>query len=179
MSQKPKLPFRQEKAQTFVEFALVFPVLLMLVYGIIEFGRMLFIYTAVTASSREGARYGSAAGDTGTGIPHYADCVGIREAAIRTGILAGITDGDISISYDEGPSTTGPASCPPSINEIDLGDRIKVVVEACFEPIIPYLFPFIDENGCGAGVRGFSIDSESRRTILKDLEIEGTQPAPP
>jgi hypothetical protein len=89
MSEQSRLPFRQEKAQTFVEFALVFPLLLMVVYGIIEFGRMLFIYTTVTASSREGARYGSAAGDTGMYVPHYADCVGIYDSIKKISIFAG------------------------------------------------------------------------------------------
>jgi hypothetical protein len=36
----------KDKAQGMVEFALVLPLLLLLVYGIIEAGRMLFIYSA-------------------------------------------------------------------------------------------------------------------------------------
>ena len=56
--------------QGMVEFALVLPLLLLLVYGVIEAGRLLFIYSAVFTSSREGARYGSASGDVGGGVPH-------------------------------------------------------------------------------------------------------------
>jgi hypothetical protein len=103
MSKQSNKPFRQEKAQTFVEFALVFPLLLIIVYGLIEFGRMMFIYTAVTSSSREGARYGSAAGDVGGYLPHYAHCEGIITAAERVGILAGALT--IDITYDQGPGT--------------------------------------------------------------------------
>jgi hypothetical protein len=172
MSQQSNMPFKQEKAQTFVEFALVFPILLMIVYGIIEFGRMMLIYTAVTSSAREGARYGSAAGDIGGYIPHYADCVGIVDAITRVGILAGIDPtypgGSIQIQYDSGP-TTGIKfnQCPPQVNDIHNGDRILVYVVADYEPIIPFL-----------NFQGFQIDSEARRTILKDMEIEGTPPPP-
>lgn len=183
------MPFRQEKAQTFVEFALVFPLLLLIVYGIIEFGRFLFIYTAVTSSSREGARYGSASGEAipGTYLPHYADCVGINDAIERVSFLTGFDPNNpvasrgevLQIKYDAGPGTSDKyTACPPPVNDIYLGDRIKVKVSVCFEPIIPSLFPFFGPNGCGAGIRGTIIDSEARRMILKDMEIEGTPPPP-
>ena len=55
----------QESAQGMVEFALVLPMLILVLFGIIEVGRLLFIYNAVATSSREAARYGSAAGDVG------------------------------------------------------------------------------------------------------------------
>ena len=49
-----------QKAQGMVEFALVLPILLLLVLGIIEAGRLLFYYGVVTNASREAARFGSA-----------------------------------------------------------------------------------------------------------------------
>lgn len=39
-----------------VEFALVLPILLLLVFGIVEFGRLYNIQTSITAAAREGAR---------------------------------------------------------------------------------------------------------------------------
>lgn len=39
-----------------VEFALVVPLLLTLVFGIVEFGRIYNIQTSITAAAREGAR---------------------------------------------------------------------------------------------------------------------------
>ncbi len=62
----PKMKFgmaknrKRDKGQGMVEFALVFPLLLMVTLGIIEFGWMMFSYSAVVTSSREGARYGAA-----------------------------------------------------------------------------------------------------------------------
>ena len=45
-----------------VEMALVLPILIMLVFGIIEFGRILNTYMTVTNISREGAREGAVGG---------------------------------------------------------------------------------------------------------------------
>lgn len=48
---------RNQKGQALVEMALVLPILLMLVFGIIEFGRIFNAYIVVSNASREGARY--------------------------------------------------------------------------------------------------------------------------
>ena len=45
-----------ERGAAAVEFALVLPMLLTLVFGIIEFGRVYNIQTSITAAAREGAR---------------------------------------------------------------------------------------------------------------------------
>ena len=47
-----------EKGTGLVEFAIILPVLLMLVFGIIEFGLLLFNRQIITNASREGARAG-------------------------------------------------------------------------------------------------------------------------
>lgn len=48
---------RTERGQGMVEFALVAPVLLMLVFGVFDFGRALSNEITVTNSARDGARY--------------------------------------------------------------------------------------------------------------------------
>ena len=47
---------RRDRGAAAVEFALVVPVLIMLVLGIIEFGRAYQVQTMVSAAAREGAR---------------------------------------------------------------------------------------------------------------------------
>ena len=47
-----------QKGQALVEFALVFPILLLLVMGILQFGMMLNSYLSIENASREGARAG-------------------------------------------------------------------------------------------------------------------------
>ena len=73
----------KEGAQGMVEFALILPLLLLVVFGVIEMGRLLVIYSSVGTASREAARYASAAGEPSPGLPYYADCAGIRAAAQR------------------------------------------------------------------------------------------------
>ena len=48
--------WREQKGQALVELALVLPVLLLLLGGIMEFGRLLHAQLVLTAASREGAR---------------------------------------------------------------------------------------------------------------------------
>jgi Flp pilus assembly protein TadG len=49
---------KEQQAQALVELALVLPVLLLLVFGIIEFGRIYGAYMVISNLSREGARFG-------------------------------------------------------------------------------------------------------------------------
>jgi hypothetical protein len=170
---KKMAQLKRENAQTMVEFAIVFPIVLLITYGIIEFGRMLFIYASVTGASREGARYGAAAGDLGSNLTrYYMDCDGILDAVQRGAILNPIDNNDVSIWYDHGPNTGHITNaCPPldanGKDLINIGDRIGVHVIAHYEPIIRFL-----------GLDGFDINSENARTILVNVDVVGT-PAPP
>ena len=49
----------REAGATIVEFALVLPLLLILIVGLIDFGRMGFVEVSITSASREGARLSS------------------------------------------------------------------------------------------------------------------------
>ena len=72
---------RKSKAQAIVEFAIVLPILLLVVYGLIEVGRLLFIYSSVNNVTRQAARWGSTSGVGDNSVPRYQDCEGIRAAA--------------------------------------------------------------------------------------------------
>lgn len=49
---------RSKKGQAIVEFTLIFPLLLILIFGIIEFGILLYNKAVITNASREAARFG-------------------------------------------------------------------------------------------------------------------------
>ena len=158
------------RGQAIVEFAIAFPILLVLLVGILEVGRAIFIYSAVTNASREASRYGSAVGlnDGGTS-PKYQDCDGIRNMAKRSAYFMKLADADIIISYDHGPGTGTPFDdCPigtavdPSINvnTLDKPDRIIVTVTSTYSPMVT-LLP-IDSR---------PISSSSARTILGILDM--------
>jgi Flp pilus assembly protein TadG len=50
---------RDEHGALVVEFGLIVPILLLLVFGIVDFGRAYFTMNNLAAAVREGARYGS------------------------------------------------------------------------------------------------------------------------
>ena len=150
---------REETAQGMVEFALTLPILLMLFFGIIEFGRLLFTYSVVTTAAREAARYGSAAGDSDYGVPYYKSCDGIRDAAVRIGGMVGVQPGNVTISYDEGPGSGTLPNCSSSTS-VELGDRVIVQVAADFQPIVPLV-----------NLNTFTINSIAKRTILTRVDL--------
>lgn len=55
---KTKMIIKNQDGATLVEFALITPLLFLLIFGIIEFGLLLFNKHVITTSSREGARAG-------------------------------------------------------------------------------------------------------------------------
>lgn len=154
-----------DNGQAMVEFALVLPILLLVMFGIIEFGRLFFSYAMVSASSREGARYGEAAEViSAISKPRYLDCAGIRDAAIRIGRFAGITDSsNVEIGYDNG------LYCDdnPSVSEIHLGDRVVVTTTVTYNPVVPLV-----------NIPAIQLQSVTRRTIIKDVPITDDGPTP-
>ena len=50
---------RKSRGQALAEFALVAPVLFLIFFGIIEFGRFVLAYEELNNATREGARYES------------------------------------------------------------------------------------------------------------------------
>ncbi len=159
---------RKERAQTMVEFALVFPIVLLITYGIMELGRMIFIYTSLTSAAREGARYGAATRVVSGGLEQYADCAGIRAAVRHAALLIAIpNDSDISITYLRADSSAYPYACGASgFNKADIkiGYQIQVKISnLTFQPII----------GSFLGINSFTIPPRTNtRTILMDVKIE-------
>ena len=64
----PRAFVRGERASAIVEFALVVPILFLLVWGILSFSRAYQRLNALTSSLREGARVGSALADPPNGV---------------------------------------------------------------------------------------------------------------
>ena len=88
-----KYGFRSRKGQGLVEFALAFPVFLLIVLGIFEFGRLMFTYSTVFTASREAARFGAT-------VTNAIDCAGMEAAAANVAIFTDVSQ--IKIYYDNG-----------------------------------------------------------------------------
>lgn len=160
-----------QRAQAMVEFMLALPVLLMLLYGIIEVGRLIFIFSSVANASRQAARYGSASGEIDN-VAFYEDCEGIRAVANQSAFI--ITFDEINITYDRGINPDGtsipiegvdpnPAedACPITV-PVRNGDRIIVQVSTTYEPILTLL-----------PIDPMEVVSASARTFLISIPIVG------
>ncbi|MBE0695320.1 MAG: pilus assembly protein, partial [Anaerolineaceae bacterium] len=168
-------PENAQKAQGMVEFALVLPILLLLILGIIGFGHLFFVYSSTVSASREAGRFGAAVGVTQNNIPHFQDCNAIRQAAVNVGRFAGVTNtaASVNISYDKGPGTTATdplTSCPVNGTgpDVELGDRIIIQVNIQYRSIVPIV-----------NIPNFPLTATTRRTIVRSLQIGDAPTAEP
>ncbi len=118
---------RNERGTAVVEFAIVAPLLLMLVFGIIDFGRLIETKTVLADAAREGARSGS--------ISH-------SEAVIRSSVTSAL--GDIPASaVTITVGCTGPAPtytpCPAGGFDANVksGGTVQVTVKYHYNWLTP------------------------------------------
>ena len=163
------------KAQAVVEFAIALPILLLIVYGLIETGRLLFIYSSVNNASRQAVRYGSTTGDGPNGVPRFEECAEIRAAAQSADFLNAFDDNDIVITYDTGDATpitgntydtcdgSGISGGSTTIDKIaeNPGMRITVTIDADFNALMPNIVPFLSRT----------FTAISSRTLLQSVEV--------
>lgn len=77
------------RGQDLVEYALILPVLLMLILGTADFAIIVFSYDTIANAAREGARYG---------VVHPTDLAGIETMARR--LTEGLDPASLSIAVD-------------------------------------------------------------------------------
>lgn len=99
-----------------VEMALVLPLFVMLVLGIIEFGRAMMIANLVTNAAREGARMAVLDGSTN------ADVTSTIRTFLRSAISSSLSDSDmpVTITITAAPGNTNPANNLANANSRDL-----------------------------------------------------------
>jgi len=147
---------RREKGQSLVELAIILPFLLMILLGIIDFGRVFYAYVTITNASREGARYGSLHPlwiDEGISAnPNNVKFHVIQEAANTVGIL------------------------PEDITVITDAQTITVTVQVDFETFFFGNLPYIRDWLSGGA---FPIVAKSAFPIAPTLYLEVTPPPIP
>ena len=99
--------FGGKRGQSLVEFALILPVLMILVFGIIDFGMGLRSYISLTNATREGARF-AAVGNSAGAYP--TDCNGSTNTTVVGRVcytIEGLDLADVQtvgVSYPNGQS---------------------------------------------------------------------------
>ncbi len=147
---------RRDVGQALVEFALILPLLLLIILGILEFSRVFFVYVNLANAAREGTRYG---------MVNPSDYDGINQRVRdKIGIVAP-EDVDILVSYDTGPG--GVTFIDPT--GVSLGNRVVVDVEYSVQSLTPVMQPFWPN--------GLDFTVQNVRTI-QSVKAAQTMPSP-
>jgi TadE-like protein len=127
-----QLDYRKQRGIAMTEFAIVLPVLLLLLFGITELGRALVRYNTLTKAVQDGARYAAAYALLGTTGAVNVDAQLLT--ATRNVVVYGNTAG------------TGQAALqgllPSQIQLIDVGgDQIRVDAAYPYQPLFGIALP--------------------------------------
>lgn len=112
------------RGQAMVEFAFVLPIFLLLLFGIIDGGRAVYVNNALSQAAREGARWGSVQGRSETA----ADRSAIADETLAR--ITAVPSPDVNVSCERNGSPT--ATC-------GTGDILVVEVVADFQFVTPFL----------------------------------------
>jgi len=113
---------RNEKGAAVVEFAVVLPLLLMVLFGIIEFGLLLYNKAMITNASREAARAGIVY-DTD---PATGNLNRLSEAEMRTIVNAYCQN--YLITFSSTPQTVETTTTPAAPETMASGEYLTVTV---------------------------------------------------
>ena len=125
----------KQKGATTVEFAIVASVMLMILFGVIEFGRVMFVGNALAESTRRGARL-AAVCPVGDPMP--------AQAAILAGadgvslIDANLTVANVSIVYLD---VNGAPVANPAVNLAAIRYVRTSIVDYQQQMLIPFIMP--------------------------------------
>lgn len=149
---------KRRRGQSLVEFALVLPIFLLLLFGLIDAGRLVYQHSVLSQAAREGARLAAveaswvAQSDPGCGSAGGPVCPA-NVAVLRTHILAAanrmvspfavITSAQLNTRCDpSGGAPTGDWSAT-SCSSNKTGNVASVRVVASFTPITPVISTLI------------------------------------
>lgn len=105
MSRPRWTPRRSRKGSALVEFAVVLPVFLLFVLGMIEYGRMVMVQQIITNAAREGARVGVLDNSTSATVTTAAN-IYLTSAGIASATIAASPDPPSSATYANPVSVT-------------------------------------------------------------------------
>jgi len=128
---------RGDRGQSLVEFALVFPIFLLLLFGLIDIGRYVYTVNALSQAAREAARFGS--------VGTWSDrCTGTRIACVERESLARLagvrTD---TIIFDVTCQRYAAGAWADAGSSCGANDSLKVKLTTKFQILTPIIGQFI------------------------------------
>jgi Flp pilus assembly protein TadG len=128
----------RSRGQTLVEFALVFPIFVVLMAGIADFGFGLYQYMNVINAARIGARFGIISPANALGIQNAAQSAGIGSTASVASWCWSVTANGGTTTPTTSPGSAGWELCSTTgVNKPTTGDTIAVNVSLPYG----YLWP--------------------------------------
>lgn len=126
----------REDGSTQIEFTFVAILLVMVLLGVVEMGRMILAYTAIADAAKAGARYAMVHGvdRTGTGVdgPSSASSYTQIQTVTQNYAAAGLLDSsnvNVTVSYPNHSGTVA-GNYP--------GDPVQVTVSYTYTPLVGY-----------------------------------------
>lgn len=140
---------RRDRGQTLVEFALILPIFVLVLVGILDLGRAVYAFNTMNNAAREGARL-AIVDQTVTHIQDF--------AAQQTGWL-GVDPSAVTVDFRDPADTATPSSCPATPGQQgSVGCLAVVKVEYVYEAATPLISAIVGPISI-AGESRFRIES--------------------
>jgi Flp pilus assembly protein TadG len=130
---------RPQAGQTAVEFALILPILVLILMGVFDFGRAFYAYSVVANAAREGARAGVYFRATADEVT-----AGVYSAATNARVISETARAinKYWIGLETGPTAPQVWRSPPSVTP----GTISVTVSYSFRPVTPVIDAFLTNH---------------------------------
>lgn len=159
---RQRISRRQSRGQGLVEFSLVIPLFLLMLFGIIDLGRVIWANDVLANAAREGARYASVHGGSDLVGHTTATPQQIKDYTLTNFSWAGGTSISVTVCYSSvqiAPGTTGTvANCTGDANEPNATNNRGGLVSVTVTSTVPIL------TGSLLGMGDFGVSGTS--TVL-------------
>ena len=166
-----KRPHR--KAQGLLEFALMIPVLLTVLFGAIDFGWMVFNYSSLYNGVREAVRFGSVPGIDVT-PKQYIDCAGIRKMVTSLAGWSGAKAENIVVWYDDGRDVSAPITISSTLPIANAPELVGLCPSSGWDAPTTENSAYQARNAATAGAR--DIQNGDRVIVQVDVSVSFLTP---
>jgi Flp pilus assembly protein TadG len=150
------------RGQAVVEFAIVAPIMLLLLGAALDMGRLFYARVAIENAAREGAFYGSTNPRCDTDAHTYCADPDTADWRVRNEVT-----GLDSLNVSFGCSSAG---SPVSVTNCQAGDVYQATVSTTFDLMTPLLMPILGTS--------MSLDASASAVVLNDAFDPNASPAP-
>lgn len=158
------------RGQSLVEFALILPIFLLIIFGLFDMGRAVYAWSTINNAAREAARQ-LIVDQTYVIVGGQPVYVHARDEAIKQSVALGVTDSQVYIDFRDPDALDTPDTCEvPDPSAIRLGCVAVVDIEYTFEPATPVI---------GQLVGTLTLKGESRFSVESVCQEPTTHPQCP